>query len=296
MMNSTSGVDPASAGRRASVGGGARQQMTGWYSRGQTLLNFLFRHEKKIIGTTSVLLFLITWELAAAYRLVNPIFLSSPMRVWNAAANLAETGELWMHMQVSGVEFFVGYFISAIVGVPLGICLGWYRRFNYAFDPFVNALYAAPRVAFLPLIVIWIGIGFGSKLALVILSGIFPILMNSRDAVKTTPHHLLEAAQSFQASQWQVFKTIVLPSSVPFIVAGLRLGAGRALIGVFVAELYVAQAGVGYMITQAGATFKTDIVLVGVIIFSATGMLVLEGLSQFEKRFDKWRPPVGAHD
>jgi hypothetical protein len=110
------------------------------------LLNFLFRHEKKIIGTTAVLLFLITWELAAAYRLVNPIFLSSPMRVWNAAADLAETGELWMHMQVSGAEFFVGYFISAILGVPLGICLGWYRRFNYAFDPFVNALYAAPRV------------------------------------------------------------------------------------------------------------------------------------------------------
>jgi NitT/TauT family transport system permease protein len=260
------------------------------------LLDFYSRHEKKIIGTTTVVLFLILWELAAYYRIVNPIFLSSPSRVWKAAVELAETGELWANVQVSGIEFFVGYFISAIIGIPLGICLGWYRRFNYAFDPFVNALSAAPRVAFLPLIVIWIGIGFASKLALVILSGVFPIVMNSRDAVKTTPHHLLEAAESFQASQWQVFKTIVLPSAVPFIIAGLRLGAGRALIGVFVAELYVAQAGVGYMITQAGATFKTDIVLVGVIIFSATGMLTLEALGMLERRFDKWRPPVGANE
>jgi NitT/TauT family transport system permease protein len=263
---------------------------------GQALLDFYYRHEKTIMGTTTVVLFLIIWELAAASGIVNPIFLSSPSRVWKAAVTLAETGELWTHIQVSGIEFLVGYSISALIGIPLGICLGWYRRFNFAFDPFVNALYAAPRVAFLPLIVIWIGIGFGSKLALVILSGIFPIMMNSRDAVKTTPRHLLDAAESFQASQWQVFKTIVLPSAVPFIIAGLRLGAGRALIGVFVAELYVAQAGVGYMITQAGATFKTDIVLVGVIIFSAAGMLTLEALSQLEKRFDRWRPPVGASE
>jgi ABC-type nitrate/sulfonate/bicarbonate transport system permease component len=263
---------------------------------GREVLEFYSRHEKKILGTITVLLFLAVWEMAAAMRLVNPMFLSSPTRVWRAAVELAETGELWMHMKVSGIEFLVGYFIAAVLGIPIGICLGWYRRFNFAFDPFVNALYAAPRVAFLPLIVIWLGIGFTSKLALVILSGIFPILMNSRDAVKTTPHSLLEAAESFQASQWQIFKTIVLPSAVPFIIAGLRLGAGRALIGVFVAELYVAQAGVGYMITQAGATFKTDIVLVGVIIFSLTGMITLELLSQLEKRFDKWRPPVGATD
>jgi ABC-type nitrate/sulfonate/bicarbonate transport system permease component len=259
------------------------------------LLDFYFRHEKTLLGTATVLIFLTIWEVAAAMQFVNPMFLSSPSRVWKAAVTLAETGELWSHMQISGAEFFWGYLISAVIGIPVGICLGWYRRLNYAFDPFVNALYAAPRVAFLPLIVIWIGIGFYSKLSLVILSGVFPILMNSRDAVKTTPHNLLEAAQSFQASQWQVFKTIVLPSAVPFIIAGLRLGAGRALIGVFVAELYVAQAGIGYMITQAGATFKTDIVLVGVIIFSAAGMITLELLTQLEKRFDKWRPGVGAN-
>ena len=175
-----------------------------------------------------------------------------------------------------------------------GIALGWYRRFNYSFDPFLNALYAAPVVAFLPLLVIWMGIGIASKLTLIFMAAIFPIVMNARDAVKTTPGPLIEAARSFQASQYKIFKTIVLPSAVPFILAGLRLGAGRALIGVFVAELYIAQAGVGQMIAEAGATFNTDVVLVGVVIFSIVGMITLELLTQIERRFDKWRPHPGG--
>ena len=249
------------------------------------------RHEKKILGTITVLVVITVWELAGSvWTVVNPIFLSSPSRVWRAAVELFQSGRLLNHLYVSGIEFFWGYFLSVIVGVPLGIALGWYRRFNYSMDPFINALYAAPVVAFLPLLVIWMGIGLASKLTLIFMAAVFPIVMNTRDAVKTTPGTLLEAARSFQASQYQIFKTIVLPSAVPFILAGLRLGAGRALIGVFVAELYIAQAGVGQMIAEAGATFNTDVVLVGVVIFSIVGMITLELLTQLERRFDKWRP------
>jgi NitT/TauT family transport system permease protein len=254
------------------------------------------QHEKTILGTITVVMFVAVWQVIGWMGVVNPLFLSAPSRVWTAGVALVESGELWMHIKVSGIEFIWGYALSVVIGVPLGICLGWYRRFNYALDPFVNAFYAAPRVAFLPLIVIWLGIGIYSKLTLIVLSAIFPILLNSRDAVKTTPHNLLEAARSFQASQWQIFRTIVLPSAVPFILAGLRLGAGRALIGVFVAELYIAQAGVGFMITQAGATFNTDIVLVGVVVFSVAGMATMELLTQIERRFDKWRPQIGARE
>jgi ABC-type nitrate/sulfonate/bicarbonate transport system permease component len=260
-------------------------------SKKSAFARFYLRHEKKILGSLTVLAFLIIWELAGSvWTVVNPIFLSSPSRVFHAAVGLYKSGRLLNDLYVSGTEFFWGYSISIIVGVPLGIALGWYQRFNYSIDPFINALYAAPVVAFLPLLVIWMGIGMASKLTLIFMAAVFPILMNTRDAVKTTPGSLLEAARSFQASQFQIFRTIVLPSAVPFILAGLRLGAGRALIGVFVAELYIAQSGVGQMIAEAGSTFNTDVVLVGVMIFAIVGMVTLELLTQIERRFDKWRP------
>lgn len=258
------------------------------------LFRFYLRHEKIILGSTAVVAFLLLWELAGSvWTVVNPIFLSSPSRVWHAAVDLYQSGRLLNNLYVSGIEFFWGYLISVFIGVPLGIALGWYQRFNYSINPFISALYAAPVVAFLPLLVIWLGIGLASKLTLIFMAAVFPILMNTRDAVKTTPSSLLEAARSFQASQYKIFTTIVLPSAVPFILAGLRLGAGRALIGVFVAELYIAQAGIGQMITEAGSTFNTDVVLVGVVIFAVVGMVILELLTQIERRFDQWRPRPG---
>ena len=255
---------------------------------------FYTRYKSQIIGTSTVVLFFVVWQTVASLTLVNPIFISSPSRVFNAASDLIASGELWYHLEVSGIEFFWGYALAILIGIPLGIALGWYRRFNYGLSPFVNALFAAPRVAFMPLIVIWLGVGFNSKLMLIVLSAIFPILLTSRDAVKTTPANLLQAARSFEASQWQIFRTIILPAAVPFIIAGLRLGAGRALIGLFVAELYVAQAGVGFMIAQAGATFNTDVVIFGAMLFILAGMLTLGLLGRLERRFDKWRPAVGA--
>ena len=258
------------------------------------LVRVYLRHERKILGTLTVLTVLTIWELAGSvFVVVNPIFLSSPSRVWHAGVDLLLSGKLVHHCTSAASSSSGGYLLAVIVGVPMGIALGWYRRFNFSFEPFLNALYAAPVVAFLPLLVIWLGTGLASKLTLIFMAAFFPIVMNARDAVKTTSSSLLEAARSFQASQYKIFKTIVLPSAVPFILAGLRLGAGRALIGVFVAELYIAQAGVGQMIAEAGATFNTDVVLVGVVIFSVVGMITLELLTQLERRFDNWRPQPG---
>jgi len=123
---------------------------------------------------------------------------------------------------------------------------------------------------------------------------VFPLLINTRDGVKTTPANLLTAARSFGASEWQIFKSVVLPSTVPFILTGLRLAVGRALIGVMVGELYAATAGIGFMITVAGATFQTDKVFVGVLIFAINGMIMTDVIDRYETRFDKWRPKVGA--
>jgi len=267
------------------------------------LYKFYLNNEKKILGVTSVSIFLLVWEFMGGpisvynpipFLRVNPMFMSAPSLVWKAAVDLFSSGEIWNDLRVSGIELFWGYFLSAVVAVPFGIMVGWYKKASHIFDPFINAMNATPRVALLPLVIIWLGIGILSKVGIIFLGAVFPILINTRDGVKTTPLNLLNAARSFGASERLIFKNVVLPSTIPFILTGLRLGLGRAIVGVMVGELYAATAGIGFMITVAGATFQTDKVFVGVLVFALTGMTGMEVLTRVEKRFDKWRPRVGA--
>jgi NitT/TauT family transport system permease protein len=251
--------------------------------------------EKKILGGTAIVIFLIIWEVVGnVFQWINPMFMSAPSLIGKAGVQLFSSGEIFNDLYISGTELFWGYFLSAVIAIPFGIAIGWYKRVSYIFDPFVNAMNATPRVALLPLVIIWLGIGILSKIGIIFLGAVFPILINTRDGVKTTPVNLLSAARSFGASEWMLFKTVVLPSTVPFILTGLRLGLGRAIVGVMVGELYAATAGIGFMITVAGATFQTDKVFVGVLIFALTGMIGMEMLTRVERRFDKWRPQVGA--
>jgi ABC-type nitrate/sulfonate/bicarbonate transport system permease component len=261
------------------------------------IYKFYLNNEKKILGTLGVTTFLVVWELVGnVFAIINPMFMSAPSLIFNAAVNMFSSGEIYNDLYVSGIELFWGFLLSALVAVPFGIMVGWYKRMAYIFDPFINAMNATPRVALLPLVIIWLGIGILSKVGIIFLGAVFPILINTRDGVKTTPFNLLTAARSFGASEWTLFKTVVLPSTIPFILTGLRLGLGRAIVGVMVGELYAATAGIGFMITVAGATFQTDKVFVGVLIFALTGMIGMEVLTRIERRFDKWRPKVGAQE
>jgi ABC-type nitrate/sulfonate/bicarbonate transport system permease component len=260
-----------------------------------TLYKFYLIQEKKILGAAAVIVFLTAWELCGnTLQLINPLFMSAPSLVFKAAFQMFASGEIFNDLYVSGIEFVVGYILSVVVAIPFGIAIGWYKRFAYVCDPFVNAMNATPRIALLPLVIIWLGIGILSKVGIIFLGAVFPLLINTRDGVKTTPVNLLTAARSFGASEWQIFKSVVLPSTVPFILTGLRLAVGRALIGVMVGELYAATAGIGFMITVAGATFQTDKVFVGVLIFAISGMTLTSVIDHYEHRFDKWRPKVGA--
>jgi len=259
------------------------------------LYKIYLNQEKKILGSAAVLIFLIIWELVGnVFQLINPMFMSAPSLIWKAAVQLFASGEIYNDLYISGVELCWGYILSAAVAVPFGIAVGWYKKASHIFDPFINAMNATPRVALLPLVIIWLGIGILSKVGIIFLGAVFPMLINTRDGVKTTPLNLLNAAKSFGASEWMLFRTVVLPSTIPFILTGMRLGLGRAIVGVMVGELYAATAGIGFMITVAGATFQTDKVFVGVLVFALTGMAGTELLTRVEKRFDKWRPKVGS--
>jgi len=289
-------------------------------------------YEGAVYGTVAVIIFLLFWEgvgtkwtyfgwqlpFAAALPQINPMFTSAPSRILVAAdklffnpgigaffaaltaGNLAgawdvlSKGSIYKDIWVSFQEFALGYALSVLFGIPLGMLTGWYRRLNYVLEPFVSALYATPRVALLPLFIIWFGIGINSKIAVVFAGAIFPILVSTFSGMRTLDANLLKCARSFGANDWQIFRTIALPGSIPFIITGLRLAVGRALIGVVVGELYAATAGVGYLITVAGATFQTDKVFVGVMIICFSGLGMMELLKYLERRFEPWRQRVGG--
>jgi NitT/TauT family transport system permease protein len=148
--------------------------------------------------------------------------------------------------------------------VALGVIIGWYRRIRLILDPFLNALYAAPRIAMMPLIIIWFGIGMWSKVFIVFLSAFFPILVNTVAGIRNMDRDLLRAARAFCASDWQIFKTLAIPGSVPFILTGVRQGVAVGLIGVVVGEMLGSSEGVGFMVAYGGQTFQTDTLFRGV--------------------------------
>ena len=255
----------------------------------------LFRdHERLTIGAGTFLTLLLIWQALGSSGLVDPLFISSPSRVIEAGYGLMQEPDFWNDLRVSGLEFVLGYGAAAAVGIMIGLAVGVSKRLDYLLAPFVDTLNAVPRVTLLPLIIIWFGIGIWSKVAVVFLGAVIPILINTQSGVKTSEARFVRVARSFSASRSKIFTSIVLPGTVPFIFTGLKYGAGRALLGVVVGELYASTAGVGHVIADAGNTLQTDVVFFGVFIFMATGLLAVKLLDRLERRFDRWRPQIGA--
>jgi NitT/TauT family transport system permease protein len=251
--------------------------------------NLKFKLSKNIIlPLISFIIFLIIWELVCNFKLINPLFISSPSRIFKAAIWLFNNG-FWNDIKVSTTEFVWGFLFAVILGIPLGICVGWYQTLELILDPFISALYATPRVALLPLLILWLGIGIKSKIAVVFLGCIFPLLVNTITGMKTLDSILLKCAKCFGANDYQIFTTIAIPSSIPFIISGMRLAVGRGLVGVVVGELVASTAGVGHMMSIAGSTFQTDKLFVGIIFLAGSGYVLTEILKKLEKMFDKWR-------
>jgi NitT/TauT family transport system permease protein len=226
-------------------------------------------NERLILGGSMVLLLLVVWEGfergwwadllhpllgPSAQRLrLKPIFISSPTRIVRVAFQMFfVTGEMWHDLAWSSVGYLLGLALAVAVGVPLGLAAGWYRRLSYAIEPFLSALNATPQVVFLPLIVIWAGTGMSARVLIIFLLAVLPIAISAFAAVRTTDPRLIRVARSFGAPDGQLFRSIILPSATPFLLAGLRLAIGRGMIGVVVGEIYGSAAGVGAMINQAG--------------------------------------------
>ena len=250
------------------------------------------QYEPAVIGALSVLAALTAWQLVANARIWPPLFLPGPWEVGQAMVKLFQQGDIWLDMATSGQEIAIGYGLAMVIGLAIGLAMGWYTRFQYAMDPFVNFFYSTPRIALLPLFIIWFGIDQPSKVAVIFLGALFPIIINTMAGVRTTEAALLRVARSFGASDALIFRRVVLPGSVPFILTGFRLGVGHAMTGVVVGELIAARHGVGQLIAIAGQTFQTPKMLAGVVLIAGTGMLLTTILQRIENRFQSWRPQI----
>lgn len=244
-------------------------------------------YNKWFLRFGSIILVLIAWQIIGGN--INPIFLSTPTAIGSAAVNVLASGELLSAMLVSVAVVLAGFSLAIVAGVPLGLLMGRFRTFEYLIDPYVNALYVVPRIALIPLIIIWFGLGAPAQIVVVFGTSVFPILLSTYAGVRNVPQDLIETAQAFGARERQLFFNIIIPASVPFIMSGLRLGIGQAIIGMVVAQMFLGLSGIGFMLTKYGNMFETPYVFVVVFALAALGIAMTEVVKRLEQRYTRWK-------
>jgi NitT/TauT family transport system permease protein len=247
------------------------------------------RRQRFVIGAVSVVLVVVLWQVLSDSGVLDPVVASSPTRVFHRAVQLVRAGVLGPAVGQSAKLFLLGFGISLVSGLLIGILIGWYPRAEAALDPFISVLYAVPRIALVPLIMVWAGIGFRSQVIIVWTTAVFPIIINTAVAIGNLDRNLVNVARSFRATSWDVLRTIALPGAVPGILAGVRQAVALGLIGVVVAEYFVGNDGLGGMIVNSGQTLDTAEAYVGVVIFAAAAILMNAAIKALERRLGGWR-------
>jgi ABC-type nitrate/sulfonate/bicarbonate transport system permease component len=247
------------------------------------------RYQRPILGITGILMVLTPWEIFARLGLVKMILVSSPTEVARTFVIEIERGTLWRDVSATLTVWVIGFAFAAVVGVLIGLIAGWFKRASYVAVPWLNVLYAAPELAFIPMFILWLGIGVPFKVWIVFLACVFQVSLNTIAGVHATEARFLDVAKTYGASGLTLFRTVVLPGSVPYIMTGLRQGAGRAVVGVVAAEFISSNQGIGFLISLSGQTLQTSRVFVGIILLAAFGIIIGEVLGRIDHSFDKWR-------
>jgi NitT/TauT family transport system permease protein len=217
------------------------------------------------------------------------MFMTYPTAILKAAWELTVSGELPQALLASAIPFFAGLTISIVGGIALGILIGQFWWLEYILDPFINALYAIPRVALVPLIILWAGLETSGKVVIVASIAIFPVIVNTYSGIKDVRGSLIEIGRAYSASEVQIFTKIVLPAAVPYIMAGIRLAVGLAIIGIIVAEFFTAITGLGGIIVLYANNFATAKLFVPIIVTGILGIALSALVALVERRLSRWR-------
>jgi NitT/TauT family transport system permease protein len=248
---------------------------------------FRLRDHPRLITVCSVVVTIGIWEWYG--RGVDPLFFSYPTAILAAVPPMVASGELQRAALTSASALIIGFVLAVVLGVTLGLLMGRYWIIDRLFDAQVSALYSTPTVALIPLLILWFGLGINSKVAIVFLAAFFPILVNTHGGVRSVSRHLVEIARAERATEPQIFTKIIIPAALPFIMTGIRLSVGRAIVGMVVAEMFTAISGLGGAIVQYGNQFKTDKLLVVVILLALLGVFLTEFARAFERRLAPWK-------
>jgi ABC-type nitrate/sulfonate/bicarbonate transport system permease component len=251
------------------------------------------RFEPTILGTGTIVLLLLVWQILPDFvpmKAGTKLFFTVPSHIAGTLWDMFATGSIWKPLGVSASAFAIGLLLAIVVGLPLGVLLGRSATLNAMIDPFITAFNATPRLVFLPLLMLWFGIGIWSKVAVVFLGAVFPLLINTYEGVRNADKLLINVVRSFGAGEWDIARLVVVPNSLPFIIVGLRLAIGRAVLGVVVSEFFGSQDGLGVVMVRAASQFKVDVVFAGLIVFAALSLIMTGLVKLIEDRLTRWRP------
>ncbi len=240
-------------------------------------------------GLLALAVVIVLWQVAGSLSLANPIFLPSPLAIARAIVQLALSGALWQHLAYSMMRIGTGWLLGTVAGIIVGFAIGLSTLARSVGITFISALFPIPKIALLPLLILWLGIGEEPKIATIALGVFFSTAISVYSGVDAVPRNLIRMAQSFNVPFLAIVRRVVWPGALPSILAGFRITASIALLLVVSAEMIGAEYGIGAFVLQAGNLMQTDQLLAGVVILSLFGLLVGWLISRLEKRLLHWR-------
>jgi NitT/TauT family transport system permease protein len=250
---------------------------------------FAVRYRKALLGGFAVIVFFAAWQAIFLIVPFNPLFISKPSLIAVGYVDLIESGDLFHDLAVSAVPFFLGLGAAVVIGVPLGIVMGWRVRVGYALDPLMTIFYASPLVALAPLLVIFFGVGVSGKTIIVFSLAVFPFIFNACAGVRAVDRLLINVVRSLGGGEWDLYRKILFPSVLPYVVAGARIAVGRALIGVLVGEFFAASEGIGFAISRFGDIFAIDRMFGCILTVMVIAVVLTEGIRWAERTAFPWR-------
>jgi NitT/TauT family transport system permease protein len=251
--------------------------------------SFAERHRKLLLGCLAIALFFAAWQALFLVIPLNTLFMSTPSLIGRSLIDLIATGQLFDDLRVSAVPFLYGFVAAVVAGVAIGVVMGWRARVGYALDPLMTALYASPLVALAPLVVVFFGVGVAGKAIIIFSLAVFPFIFNAYAGVRAVDPLLINVIRSLGGTEKDLYSKVILPSTLPYIVAGARLAIGRALVGVLVAEFFAASEGIGYAIARFGDLYALDRMFACILAIMIIAVALTEGVRWAERAAFPWR-------
>lgn len=252
--------------------------------------DFVYKWRNPIFGSVSVVLFFLGWEALLTWAIpLNPFIMSKPSLIFEGLWLEMQSGQLWSDLLISGQPFLFGFGAAIAVGIFVGTMMGWKARVGYALDPLLTALYASPLVAIAPLVIIFFGVGVSGKAILIFVLCVFPFVFNTYAGVKSVDRLLVNVVRSLGGNERDIYLKVIVPSVLPFIIAGARYAIGRALVGVLVGEFFAATAGIGYRIAWFSDMFELSRMFSYILVMMVVAVLFTEGIRWAERAAFPWR-------